>query len=442
MSRLLRTAAHAHVASSVIGRNQRRQASVGPAGSGRGPPPGRRARSRAPPAPAASDIDASSRGSSSSASSATPASSPRPSSRPRRRRLRLSRADGRPRTGARCRPPPHPVFPPIERSGHPPPPPPPPSLSSSRRACTFRCVASSSSQAVSVSMVPPSIDGCRCSVARHIDACQYRLGSIMSTPTLLPLTVTQAAACCAPLTREPLDAAQADDLARSLKAIADPARLRLVSLIAASEGQEACVCDLTDLLDVGQPTVSPPPQGAHRGRLPHPVEARHLGLLRARARLARRRRATSRHRMIRRLAAEFLGSALLAALVVGSGIAAQRLSPTEPGSSSRERVRDRARTARAHPHLRLGQRRALQPGRDPRRCGARSPLRGATSSATSPPRSPDASAAPCSPTDVRGVDLVLHHRARHPEHLLAEVVATAGLVLVIFALARRASWPR
>ncbi|NYF09069.1 ArsR family transcriptional regulator [Leifsonia sp. AK011] len=76
----------------------------------------------------------------------------------------------------------------------------------------------------------------------------------MSTMTLLP--VIDAAACCAPLTREPLDPAQAADLARSLKAIADPSRLRLLSIIAASEGQEACVCDLTDALDVGQPTVS------------------------------------------------------------------------------------------------------------------------------------------------------------------------------------------
>ncbi|MBX3100545.1 MAG: helix-turn-helix transcriptional regulator [Salinibacterium sp.] len=72
--------------------------------------------------------------------------------------------------------------------------------------------------------------------------------------TMLP--VIAAAACCAPLTREPLGQAQADDLARSLKAIADPARLRLISIIAASEGQEACVCDLTEPLDIGQPTVS------------------------------------------------------------------------------------------------------------------------------------------------------------------------------------------
>lgn len=72
--------------------------------------------------------------------------------------------------------------------------------------------------------------------------------------TLLP--VIEATACCAPLTRDAITPSQADDLARSLKAIADPARLRLISIIASSEGQEACVCDLTDALDVGQPTVS------------------------------------------------------------------------------------------------------------------------------------------------------------------------------------------
>ena len=38
--------------------------------------------------------------------------------------------------------------------------------------------------------------------------------------------------------------------------LAEPARLRLVSLVAASEGGESCVCDLTDRLDLGQPTVS------------------------------------------------------------------------------------------------------------------------------------------------------------------------------------------
>ena len=56
--------------------------------------------------------------------------------------------------------------------------------------------------------------------------------------------------------REPLSAAAATVLARTLKAIADPARLRLLSMIAAHEGGEACVCDLTEPLGLTQPTVS------------------------------------------------------------------------------------------------------------------------------------------------------------------------------------------
>lgn len=63
-------------------------------------------------------------------------------------------------------------------------------------------------------------------------------------------------ACCAPLVREPLDAAQAERLARTLKALADPARLRLLSIVAASENEEACVCDLTEPIGLSQPTVS------------------------------------------------------------------------------------------------------------------------------------------------------------------------------------------
>ena len=63
-------------------------------------------------------------------------------------------------------------------------------------------------------------------------------------------------ACCVPLVREPLSAAAATDLARTLKAIADPARLRLLSMIAAHQGGEACVCDLTAPIGLSQPTVS------------------------------------------------------------------------------------------------------------------------------------------------------------------------------------------
>ncbi len=65
-----------------------------------------------------------------------------------------------------------------------------------------------------------------------------------------------ADACCAPLLREPITASQAADLARLLKALADPTRLRLVSMVAAREGGEACVCDLTGPLGLTQPTIS------------------------------------------------------------------------------------------------------------------------------------------------------------------------------------------
>src|SRR2546430_15480006 len=62
--------------------------------------------------------------------------------------------------------------------------------------------------------------------------------------------------CCAPLVGSVLSETEADRLAQALRVIADPARLRLVSLVAASEGGESCVCDLTDRLDLGQPTGS------------------------------------------------------------------------------------------------------------------------------------------------------------------------------------------
>jgi ArsR family transcriptional regulator len=63
-------------------------------------------------------------------------------------------------------------------------------------------------------------------------------------------------ACCTPLTREPLSAEDAARLAGVLKAVADPTRLRLLSLIYAHEGGEACVCELTEPLGLTQPTIS------------------------------------------------------------------------------------------------------------------------------------------------------------------------------------------
>lgn len=79
----------------------------------------------------------------------------------------------------------------------------------------------------------------------------------MNTSTAPPDTgPIPAVACCAPLVREPLGAEEAAGLAGVLKAIADPARLRVLSLLAAHEGGEACVCDLTEPLNLSQPTVS------------------------------------------------------------------------------------------------------------------------------------------------------------------------------------------
>ncbi len=63
-------------------------------------------------------------------------------------------------------------------------------------------------------------------------------------------------ACCTPLVREPLGEADAAQLARVFKALSDPVRLRLFSLIASFDGGQACVCDLTGPFDVSQPTIS------------------------------------------------------------------------------------------------------------------------------------------------------------------------------------------
>lgn len=72
----------------------------------------------------------------------------------------------------------------------------------------------------------------------------------------LGLTPVQTVACCSPLTSQPLDRDQAERIAPLLKAMADPVRLRLLSLVAAHAGGEACVCDLNDAFDLSQPTIS------------------------------------------------------------------------------------------------------------------------------------------------------------------------------------------
>ncbi|MDI2030874.1 metalloregulator ArsR/SmtB family transcription factor [Saccharopolyspora sp. TS4A08] len=68
--------------------------------------------------------------------------------------------------------------------------------------------------------------------------------------------VGDEALCCSPVMREPLDAEQAATLARVFKAIGEPVRLRLLSLIASHAGGEACVCDLTGAFELSGPTIS------------------------------------------------------------------------------------------------------------------------------------------------------------------------------------------
>ena len=74
--------------------------------------------------------------------------------------------------------------------------------------------------------------------------------------SLLELTPVESVACCSPLMSTPLSEAQAEQVVPVLKALADPVRLRLLSLVAAHADGEACVCDLNDAFDLSQPTIS------------------------------------------------------------------------------------------------------------------------------------------------------------------------------------------
>jgi ArsR family transcriptional regulator len=72
----------------------------------------------------------------------------------------------------------------------------------------------------------------------------------------LPSGVAGPVACCAPLSSAALSSEQAEQVAPLLKALADPVRLRLMSLVASHPGGEACVCDLSGKFDLSQPTIS------------------------------------------------------------------------------------------------------------------------------------------------------------------------------------------
>ena len=76
---------------------------------------------------------------------------------------------------------------------------------------------------------------------------------------VVPLTVVDlnsATPCCPPLAQRRVPAETAAVLAPAFKALGDPVRLQLMSMIASAEGGEACVCDLTPAFDLTGPTIS------------------------------------------------------------------------------------------------------------------------------------------------------------------------------------------
>jgi ArsR family transcriptional regulator len=91
---------------------------------------------------------------------------------------------------------------------------------------------------------PPQIDSDRNDNA-HFDLCQYVLMAKS------PLSV-----CCPALLGQPLNEEQAEELTGLLKALADPVRLRLLSIVAAEATGEVCACDLPDRLGRTQATIS------------------------------------------------------------------------------------------------------------------------------------------------------------------------------------------
>ena len=141
-----------------------------------------------------------------------------------------------------------------------------------------------------------------------------------------------------------LDAPDADELAGIFRALGDPGRLRLLSFLAAQPGGEACVCNLTEPLGLSQPTVShhlkvlteaqacSSASGAERGSTTACASSDSSELCDAlvppkKLTSAMQRRAASRcAERARRAAAEAVGTALLLAAVVGSGIMGERLA--------------------------------------------------------------------------------------------------------------------
>ncbi len=85
-------------------------------------------------------------------------------------------------------------------------------------------------------------------LSKNVNTCE-------NVPVSLSTTI-EATSCCAPRVTSALAQDEAERIARVFKALGDPTRVRLLSLIAAGEGGEACICDLTDPVGLSQGTVS------------------------------------------------------------------------------------------------------------------------------------------------------------------------------------------
>ena len=92
-------------------------------------------------------------------------------------------------------------------------------------------------------------------IRRQFDMCQYEV-SEWNPMSASAETPAEAHLCCGPILTETLDEERAAELAVLLKSLADPIRLRLVSLISSAPGGELCACDLPVLVGRSQPTVS------------------------------------------------------------------------------------------------------------------------------------------------------------------------------------------
>lgn len=89
-----------------------------------------------------------------------------------------------------------------------------------------------------------------------VDTCRALCKAVvMASPKAVGITMN-AAQCCAPGLAAPLTRTDADALAHLLKAVSDPTRLQLLSIIRSSPDNQACVCDLTGPVGLSQPTVS------------------------------------------------------------------------------------------------------------------------------------------------------------------------------------------